>query len=73
MPAEQPRPKPGRRTVVDQVRVDLICREWQGAQQYGRPLETFNGRDGLRDAYEEALDLAVYLKQVLMERDDAAL
>lgn len=35
---------------------------------YGRPLETFNGRNPAQDAYEEALDLAVYLRQLLEER-----
>jgi len=29
----------------------------------------FNGRDALKDAYEEALDLAMYLKQAMIERD----
>jgi len=28
-----------------------------------------NGRDALRDAYEEALDLCQYLRQALYERD----
>lgn len=29
----------------------------------------FHGRDALRDAFEEAVDLATYLAQVLIERD----
>ena len=32
-------------------------------------LQAFNGRDALRDAYEEALDLCQYLRQALYERD----
>jgi hypothetical protein len=32
-------------------------------------LQAFNGRDALRDAYEEALDLACYLRQAIAERD----
>lgn len=32
-------------------------------------LQAFNGRDVLRDAYEEALDLATYLRQCIEERD----
>lgn len=31
----------------------------------------FNGRDALLDAYQEALDLVVYLRQVIYERDNA--
>jgi hypothetical protein len=31
-----------------------------------------NGRDALLDAYEEALDLACYLKQAILERDENA-
>lgn len=32
-------------------------------------LQPHNGRDVLRDAYEEALDLAMYLRQAIAERD----
>ena len=35
--------------------------------EYGEPLTTGNGRDALRDAYEEALDLCLYLRQALEE------
>lgn len=41
-----------------------------GVRKYGRALETFNGRDPLRDAWEEAIDLAAYLTQALLERGD---
>jgi hypothetical protein len=41
-----------------------------GIAKYGTPLQTFNGRDPLIDAYQEALDLAVYLKQAIMERKE---
>ena len=40
-----------------------------GIEKYETPLQTFNGRDGLVDAYQEALDLCVYLRQVLEERE----
>jgi len=33
---------------------------------------TKNGRDALQDAYEEALDLACYLKQAIEERKAVA-
>jgi hypothetical protein len=40
-----------------------------GEFKYGTPLQAHNGRDALKDAYEEALDLCVYLRQALYERD----
>jgi hypothetical protein len=39
-------------------------------RQYGERLAAHNGRDALQDAYEEALDLALYLRQALAERGD---
>jgi len=51
---------------------DLAARERKGIETYGRPLTPFNGRDALQDAYEEALDLACYLKQALLEAEGAA-
>lgn len=55
--------------VSEAVKRDLDARIALGIQRYGKPLQTFNGRDALRDAYEEALDLVHYLKQAIMERD----
>ena len=40
-----------------------------GTKKYGTGLQPFNGRDALKDAYEEALDLCNYLRQALYERD----
>ena len=39
-----------------------------GKQRYGETLKAFNGRDAMLDAYQEALDLVMYLKQTLNER-----
>ena len=39
----------------------------KGIVKYGKPVTPFNGRHALKDAYEEVLDLAVYLKQKLVE------
>ncbi len=39
-----------------------------GTQKYGVPLTAGNGRKHLVDAYQEALDLAVYLRTELEER-----
>lgn len=48
---------------------DLHARDAKGHAEYGGELLPFNGRDALTDAYEEALDLCVYLRQALYERD----
>lgn len=69
---EQPKPTPGKESVTEAVIADLRQREQKGIVTYGRSLETFNGRNALRDAYEECLDLAQYLKQKMMENDDMA-
>lgn len=47
---------------------DMKKRNTTGISRYGVPLLPFNGRDALQDAYEEALDLAAYLKQAMVER-----
>lgn len=46
---------------------DMKARRLLGIERYGRPVKVFNGRNALQDAYEEALDLAVYMKQALLE------
>lgn len=51
------------------VRQDLNQREQIGIQRYGTPLQPHNGRDMLRDAYDEALDCATYLRGALYERE----
>ena len=47
---------------------DLETRYEIGLQRYGKALQPFNNRDALRDAYEEAIDLAFYLRQAIYER-----
>ena len=46
---------------------DCKARDAWGRAKYGTPLRTNNGRDALVDAYQEALDLAVYLRQAIAE------
>jgi hypothetical protein len=66
----QPGPTPtGGVPIWDLVVADMMARDHLGRQRYGTPLQAHNGRDALQDAYEEALDLAVYLRQALAERD----
>lgn len=49
---------------------DLKARYKEGVRRYGVPLQPFNERDALQDAYEEAMDLALYLRQAIYERDN---
>ena len=56
--------------VWDLVMEDMKSRDYMGYQHYGTRLQPFNGRDVLKDAYQEALDLAVYLRQAIFERDN---
>jgi len=51
------------------VIADMKERDQIGRKKYGTPLQAHNGRDPLVDAYQEALDLAVYLRQALCERE----
>lgn len=69
--AEQPLPttNPQSKDVCELVKADLEARIQKGAKQYGQRLHTFNGRDSLLDAYQEILDLAVYLRQAIEEAD----
>ncbi len=50
------------------VIADMQARDAVGRERYGTPLQPFNGRDALMDAYEEALDLCAYLRQAIEER-----
>jgi hypothetical protein len=66
---EQPKPIANDKPAVwDLVLADMQARDKVGRERYGVPLQPHNGRDALRDAYEEALDLAVYLRQAIYER-----
>lgn len=67
----QPAPQPGHTSVTDAVIADMQHRRAQGTAKYGTELQTHNGRDAMMDAYQEALDLVMYLKQALLERDGA--
>ena len=65
----EPMPIKGKTDIIDLVKNDLDLRKAEGVKKYGRPLEAFNERDALWDAYQEALDLAAYLRQAIAERD----
>lgn len=53
------------------VILDIEERRRVGISRYGTALQPFNGRDVILDAYEEAMDLCMYLKQMMVERDSA--
>ena len=57
-------------SVAPEVVKDIVNRVAMGKEKYGVPLTTNNGRSALQDAYEEALDLAMYLKQRIMEENE---
>ena len=67
---QEPDPKPGQVVVLDLVRKDLEDRAIMGKEKYGTYLMTHNGRNSLMDAYQEALDLVMYLRQALEEQKD---
>lgn len=67
---DQPLPvKNNERDIQSRDISDIVARRKVGIERYGTALQPFNGRDALRDAYEEAMDLCMYLKQMLVERD----
>jgi hypothetical protein len=71
-PGDQPLPSGGRECVQDRLIEAIRERRNLGVERYGQPLMTHNGRDALQDAWEEAVDLTVYLTQLRMEADDRA-
>lgn len=66
----EPAPKPNNLpSMHDLVIEDMQTRRTFGLEKYGTLLQPFNGRNALKDAYEEVLDLAVYLRQKLYEME----
>ena len=66
---EQPKSKPNDSVPIwELVIADMKDRDRVGRVRYGTPLQAFNGRDALVDAYQESLDLSVYLRQEIEER-----
>ena len=65
----QPPPKPGKQKVAEFVLADIQERVEAGHKKYGCYLQTHNGRDPLWDAYQEAIDLVMYLRQAILERN----
>jgi len=55
--------------VWDLVIKDMQERDKFGQEKYNTRLQPFNGRNALIDAYQEILDLAVYLRQKIYEEE----
>ena len=67
---EQPEPiRNDKPACWDLVMSDMRDRDAWGRSKYGTPLQPFNGRDALTDIYQEILDAAVYMRQLIFERD----
>ena len=64
----QPSPSTGDVEVWPLVLADIDARQAFGLAKYGVPLRTNDGRKSLIDAYQEALDLVVYLRKEIEER-----
>lgn len=65
-----PEPMPSKNqypAIWDLVIEDMRQRDQSGQEKYNTRLQPFNGRNSLLDAYQEALDLAVYLRQKIYE------
>jgi hypothetical protein len=65
----EPDPVYGEERVLDLVIQDLNTRAVEGYKKYGTFLMTHNGRNALMDAYQEVLDLAMYLRQLITEME----
>lgn len=70
--AYEPAPTGQGTVIVDLVLKDLKDRAEVGLAKYKTYLRADNGRDALVDAYQEAMDLVMYLRQAIEERRKAA-
>ena len=69
--SKQSAPKGSGSPILGMVLADLTNRALEGKEKYGEPLKAHNGRNALWDAYQEALDLSMYLRQLIQEQRDA--
>jgi hypothetical protein len=67
---DQPLPVVNDRPFIqDLVIADIESRKELGIRKYGTALQSGNGRNMLLDAYEEVLDLAIYLRGAIDEQE----
>lgn len=52
---------------AQEVLSDILSRQALGIDKYGTALRAFNGRNAIKDSYEEALDMCCYLRQAIFE------
>ena len=67
---KQDKPKGKGKDIAKLVQKDIETRAKIGKQKYGERLKPFNGRNALWDAYQEALDLCMYLRQKIEEESN---
>ena len=63
----EPAPKGTGADIARLVQQDIERRAEAGEKTYGERLTANNGRNALVDAYQEALDLCMYLRQQIEE------
>ncbi len=56
--------------VWDLVIKDINDRDKFGQNKYSTRLQPFNGRNVLRDLYQELLDAIVYIRQLIYEQEN---
>ncbi len=66
----EPSPKKGNVDIWPLVLEDIKSRVKVGESKYGTVLQSENGRDALMDAYQEAIDLVLYLRQAIAENEN---
>lgn len=67
---KEPQPVVNDRPFIQNLVIaDIEARKAYGLRKYGTLLQPNNGRDALMDAYQEALDLVMYLRQAIEERN----
>ncbi len=64
---EKPPVANGQAPVAELVIKDMQERASFGRKKYGTFLQPFNGRNSMIDAYQEVMDLIVYIRQALEE------
>lgn len=67
---KEPMPLPDDNKAAQQLVIeDVTARALVGFRKYGTLLRPMNGRDNLMDAYQEGLDLVVYLRNEIHRRE----
>lgn len=64
-----PFPHPQMKMVCDLMVEDIKRRDEFGLQKYGTRLQPFNGRNPIKDTYEELLDAIVYTRAAIFEEE----